>query len=190
MAAVLAMGSDGERTNPIVRGTWVLDKLLDDPPPPAPPNVPQISRLDGTPLGNRERFALHRTEPQCLQCHRRIDPIGFGLENFDAVGRWRDIDTDAPVSTSESGPPIDASGSFFGGPSFSTFAELRSILATKEDAFARGFTKALVEYALGRPCGFSDEYLIDEIVAAAATDGYAIRSFIHALVKSPQFRSK
>jgi hypothetical protein len=190
MAAVLAMGSDGERTNPIVRGTWVLDKLLDDPPPPAPPNVPQISRLDGTPLGNRERFALHRTEPQCLQCHRRIDPIGFGLENFDAVGRWRDIDTDAPVSTSESGPPIDASGSFFGGRSFSTFAELRSILATKEDAFARGFTKALVEYSLGRPCGFSDEYLIDEIVTAAATDGYAIRSFIHALVKSPQFRSK
>jgi hypothetical protein len=189
MAAVLAMGSDGERTNPIVRGTWVLDKLLDDPPPPAPPNVPQISRLDGQPLGSRERFALHRTEPQCLQCHRRIDPIGFGLENFDAVGRWREIDTDAPGATAESGPPVDASGAFFGGPAFASFAELRAILATKEEAFARGFTKALVEYALGRPCGFSDEQLIDEIVTAAA-DGYETRSFIHALVKSPQFRSK
>ena len=190
MAAVLAMGSDGERTNPIVRGTWVLDKLLDDPPPPAPPNVPQISRLDGKPLGSRERFALHRTEPQCLQCHRRIDPIGFGFENFDAVGRWRDIDTDAPGATSESGPAVDAAGAFFGGPSFATFAELRAILATKENRFARGFSKNLVEYALGRPCGFSDEQLIDEIVAAAAADGYATRSFIHALVKSSQFRSK
>jgi hypothetical protein len=190
MAAVLAMGSDGERTNPIVRGTWVLDKLLDDPPPPAPPNVPQISRLDGQPLGSRERFALHRTEPQCLQCHRRIDPIGFGLENFDAVGRWREIDTDAPGATAESGPPVDASGAFFGGPAFASFAELRAILATQEEAFARGFTKALVEYALGRPCGFSDEQLIDEIVTAAAADDYETRSFIHALVNSPQFRSK
>lgn len=190
MAAVLAMGSDGERTNPIIRGTWVLEKLLDDPPPPAPPNVPQISRLDTTPLGTRERFALHRTEPQCLQCHRRIDPIGFGLENFDAVGRWRSIDTDAPGATSEAGPAVDASGEIFGGPSFATFAELRSILAAKQEAFARGFTKALVEYALGRPCGFSDELLVDEILAAAESDDFAIRSFVHALAKSPQFRSK
>ncbi|MFM8893112.1 MAG: DUF1592 domain-containing protein, partial [Planctomycetia bacterium] len=89
MAAILAMGSNGERTSPVERGAWVLRKLMNDPPPPAPPNVPQLSRLEGKPLSTRELLRLHQEQPQCAQCHRAIDPIGLGLENFDAAGRWR-----------------------------------------------------------------------------------------------------
>jgi hypothetical protein len=93
MAAILAMGSNGEQTSPVERGAWVLRKLLHDPPPPAPPNVPQLTRLEGELLTTRERLQMHQEEPQCGSCHRRIDPIGFALENFDAVGRWRTEDS-------------------------------------------------------------------------------------------------
>ncbi|MEY5011153.1 MAG: hypothetical protein RLZZ253_2292, partial [Verrucomicrobiota bacterium] len=92
MAAILAMGSNGERTNPVERGAWVLRKLLNDPPPPAPANVPEITRLAGKPLTTRERLQAHQENPQCTSCHRKIDPIGFGLENFDAAGQWRTED--------------------------------------------------------------------------------------------------
>jgi len=87
MSAIHAMGGNGERTSPVERGAWTLRKLLNDPPPPAPPNVPQLSRLSGKPLSPRERLVAHQEQPQCAQCHRKIDPIGFGLENFDAIGR-------------------------------------------------------------------------------------------------------
>ena len=98
MAAILAMDSNGEQTSPVERGAWVLRKLLHDPPPPAPADVPQLNRLAGKPLTTRERIALHQEEPQRAQCHRKIDPIGFGLENFDAAGRWRteDLRPDLP----------------------------------------------------------------------------------------------
>ena len=98
MASILAMDSNGEQTSPVDRGAWGLRKLLHDPPPPAPADVPQLNRLAGKPLTTRERIALHQEEPQRAQCHRKIDPIGFGLENFDAAGRWRteDLRPDLP----------------------------------------------------------------------------------------------
>ena len=89
MAAVFAMGSDGERSSPVERGVWVLRKLLHDPPPPAPANVPQLSRLEGKLLPVRKLIDAHMEEAQCAQCHRNIDPIGYGLEHFNAVGLWR-----------------------------------------------------------------------------------------------------
>ncbi len=98
MAAIMAMGSNGERTNPVERGAWVLRKLLTEPPPPAPENVPEIARLAGKPLTTRERLQSHQENPQCASCHRKIDPIGFGLENFDATGIWRTTDSYQPVS--------------------------------------------------------------------------------------------
>jgi hypothetical protein len=93
MAAVSLMGGNGEETSPVERGAWVLRKLLNDPPPPAPANIPQIARLAGQALTTQERLQAHQEEAQCASCHRRIDPIGMGLENFDAVGAWRNEDT-------------------------------------------------------------------------------------------------
>ena len=92
MAAILAMGSDGEHTSPVERGTWVLRKILNDPPPPAPANVPQLSRLEKQNLTVKQMVKIHQEEPQCASCHRKIDPIGFGMENFDPIGRWRTHD--------------------------------------------------------------------------------------------------
>ncbi|MFM1996127.1 MAG: hypothetical protein RLZZ111_514 [Planctomycetota bacterium] len=197
MAAVHAMGSNGEHSSPVERGAWVLRKLLNDPPPPAPPNVPQLARLAGKSLTSRERVVLHQEEPQCASCHRKIDPIGFGLENFDAVGAWRTTDSYTPLDANGKPLPqarktwtIDPAGSLHGGPSFQDFFGLREIVASRPEAFARGFTTALVEYALGRPCGFSDEPLVEEIVRVATERRMAPRGFIQALVQSDAFRTK
>jgi hypothetical protein len=197
MAAVHAMGSDGEHSSPVERGAWVLRKLLNDPPPPAPPNVPQLARLAGKSLTARERVMMHQEAPQCASCHRKIDPIGFGLENFDAVGGWRTTDSYTPVGVNGKPDPkgrktwtIDPAGALHGGPAFNDFFALRDIVAARPEQFARGFTAALIEYALGRSCGFSDEPLVDSIVKDASSHDLDMRSFIHALVQSQAFRTK
>ena len=197
MAAVHAMGSNGEHSSPVERGAWVLRKLLNDPPPPAPPNVPQLARLAGKSLTTRERVVLHQEEPQCASCHRKIDPIGFGLENFDAVGAWRTTDSSMAVNAQGKPDPktkktwtIDPAGALHGGPSFTDFYGLRDIVASRPEQFARGFTAALIEYALGRPCGFGDESLIDAVVKDAQSHAFSTRSFVHALVQSKAFRTK
>jgi mono/diheme cytochrome c family protein len=197
MAAIHAMGSDGERSSPVERGAWVLRKLVDDPPPPAPPNVPQVARLAGKSLTTQERLVAHQEEPQCASCHRRIDPPGFALENFDAVGAWRTEDSYTPVdkhgqpnAALNKTWPIEVAGSFHGGAPFVGFEGFRDAVAARERDFARGFAKALVEYALGRPCGFRDEPLVDAMVARAEAKDFAIREFILGLVQSDAFRSK
>jgi hypothetical protein len=190
MAAVMAMGSNGEHTSPVERGAWVLRKLLHDPPPPAPPNVPQLTRLEGRLLTTQERLRLHQEEPQCASCHRRIDPIGFGLENFDAVGRWRTTDSYEKQGVGKKEWEIDPAGQMHGGPAFEDFYDLRRIIASKPEAFATGFTEALLEYALGRPVGFTDDDLVGGIVARANEKDLSVREFIHAVVQSRAFRSK
>jgi len=190
MAAILAMGSNGQHTSPVERGAWVLRKLLHDPPPPAPPNVPQLARLDGKILSARERMIAHQEEPQCASCHRKIDPIGFGLENFDAAGKWRTEDTYEKKGVGKKTWPVDAAAAFHNGPAFRDYFELRDIVASRSDRFARGFTEALIEYALGRPYGFGDEELAASIVEAARAKDFAMREFIHTLVASEVFRSK
>lgn len=190
MAGILAMGGNGEHTSPVERGAWVLRKLLNNPPPPAPPNVPQLLRLEGKLLTTRERVAAHQEEPQCASCHRKIDPIGFGLENFDAAGRWRTTDSFAVKGGGTTKWTIDASGAFHRGPAFRDFFELREVIAARADDFATGFTEALITYALGRPCGFSDRTLVDAVRNRARNREYGLREFIHALVSSPEFRRK
>ena len=190
MAAILAMGSNGEHTSPVERGAWVLRKLLHDPPPPAPPNVPQLTRLEGELVTTRERLRMHQEEPQCGSCHRRIDPIGFALENFDAVGRWRTADSYEKPGVGRKTWPIDPAGSFHGGPPFADFFGFRAIVAARQEDFATGFTEGLIEYALGRPCGFSDDELVQAIVRRAAAKDFSIREFIQAVVQSDAFRSK
>lgn len=190
MAAINAMGSNGEQTSPVERGAWVLRKLLDDSPPPAPPNVPQLTRLEGQLLTTRERVRAHQEQPQCASCHRKIDPIGFGLENFDAVGQWRIRDSYTTPDMGTKEWEIDPSGALHGGPAFKDFFELRDLVAARHADFATGFTTALVSYALGRPVGFTDQDLVSAIVTKAASQGDAVREFVHAVVQSHAFRMK
>jgi len=197
MAAVHIMGGNGEVTNPVERGAWVLRKLLNDPPPPAPANVPAITRLAGKVLTTRERMLAHQEDAQCASCHRRIDPIGFGLENFDAVGLWRTEDSyqvrdeqGKPVPGKKKTWTIEPAAAFHKGPAFQDYFELREHIAARADAFARGFTLALIEYALGRPIGFRDEPLISDILRTAGGKDLAMREFIQALVGSREFRTK
>jgi hypothetical protein len=200
MAAVLGMGSNGERTSPVERGAWVLRKLLDAPPPPAPPNVPQLSRLDGKNITTRERLRMHQEEPQCAQCHRVIDPIGFGLENFDAAGRWRTEEHAYGFNwVVKGGPagkvivasfPIDPAGAFHNGPTFKDFFELRDQIAARGDDFLRGLIDNLYAYALGRPVSFADADTIDGLVAQAKANGGGLASIIQSIVATPEFRTK
>jgi hypothetical protein len=190
MAAILAMGSNGQSTSPVERGAWVLRKLLHDPPPPAPPNVPQLARLEGKMLNVRERLRAHQEEPQCMNCHRKIDPVGFSLENFDAAGKWRTIDTSMVKGGAPKSWPVDPAAAFHNGPAFKNYFELRDIVESKSDAFARGFTEALIEYALGRPFGLTDEALAASIVNRARERDFGLREFVRALVASEAFHSK
>ena len=197
MAGIHFMGGNGERTSPVERGAWVLRKLLHDPPPPAPANVPAITRLAGKVLTTRERLLAHQEDPQCASCHRKIDPIGFGLENFDAAGQWRTEDSYMAIDANGKADPktkktwtIEASAAFHKGPSFKDFYGLRDLIASKSDAFARSFSEALIEFGLGRPPGFRDEPLVDEMVAQAGKKNFAMREFIHTLVSSREFHTK
>lgn len=185
MAAILAMGSDGKHTSPVERGAWVLRKILNQPPPPAPANVPQLNRLEGKKLSVREMLKAHQEEPQCAHCHTKIDPIGFGLENFDPVGQWRTVDKLNKLNTK-----VDPSGKIFKGPSFKTYLELRDIFISRADSFNRGLIKNLLGYSLGRSIGFSDQDLIDELQKKMKQQNNSLKSLIHEIVKSKVFKTK
>ena len=125
-------------------------------------------------------------ETQCASCHRKIDPIGFGLENFDAAGKWRTEEHHNKKTKWE----IDPSGAFHNGPEFADFFEMRDLIADREEDFARGFTGHLIGYALGRPFGFTDEDLAESIVKEVKETDYPISEFIQALVHSEPFHRK
>ncbi|MEM9644909.1 MAG: DUF1592 domain-containing protein, partial [Planctomycetota bacterium] len=192
-AAIAAMGSDGLRSSPVERGVWVLRHLLHDPPAPAPPNVPQLSRLEGEAHPARELQKLHQEQPQCAQCHRKIDPIGYGLENFDVTGLWRDMET-ITITKKRSKTlhqfDIDPSGTLPGGEEFQDFFELRKLVADRHEAFARGFSEELIAYAMGRPYGFTDESLADSMLDRTRGDGFTPMAMVHVLVQSETFRSR
>jgi hypothetical protein len=185
MAAVLAMGSDGKETSPVERGAWVLRKILHEPPPPAPANVPQLSRLEGKKLSVRKMLAAHQEEPQCAHCHKRIDPIGFGLENFDATGLWRTEDRLNKLRVT-----IDPAGRLYKGESFADYAELKAIFVSKVDPFNRGLIEHMLSYSLGRPVGFSDQTLIETLQGRMKSNNNSIRALILGIVQSKAFRSK
>lgn len=195
-AAVLAMGSDGVRASSVERGAWVLRHLLHDSPPPAPPNVPMLSRFEGEHLSARALAKAHQEQPQCAQCHQKIDPVGFGLENFDASGTWRDEEVIGSGRfrfgrwTKESRFDIDPSGQLPGGVKFNNYQELRDKVVAYEDVFARGMVEDLIAYGLGRPYGFTDEPLADAILEAGKRDNYQMGSLIEELVQAKAFRSR
>lgn len=185
MAAVMAMGSDGKHTSPVERGAWVLRKILNNPPPPAPANVPQLNRLEGEKLTARQMLSAHQEEPQCSHCHKKIDPIGFGLENFDATGKWRIKDNLNKVKIK-----INPAGTLYKGPSFKSYLKLRDIFYAHTDDFNRVLITNLLSYSLGRPAGFSDRPLIDKLAAYMKKNKNSMRSLIHVLVQIKEFKTK
>tara|TARA_R110002111_G_scaffold4958_2_gene25838 strand:+ start:7924 stop:9849 length:1926 start_codon:yes stop_codon:yes gene_type:complete len=182
MPGVLAATSFPNRTSPVNRGVWVLEQVLGDHVPPAPPDVPSLEKQDQKQVANltlRERTELHRSEAVCANCHRLLDPIGFGLENFDAIGRWRDQD--------ENGQAIDASGELPGGRNFSNPQELKAIIADHNKKFSRNLVERLLAYALCRRLEGYDEIVIDELMQKIAKDNYRMQTLITAVVTSYPF---
>ncbi|MDA7916540.1 DUF1592 domain-containing protein, partial [Verrucomicrobia bacterium] len=183
MGAVLAVSSYPHRTSPVLRGKWLMEKILGSSPPPPPPDVPPLEEKEetGTPTTLRERLQMHRADPTCASCHDRIDPIGFGLENFDAIGRWRDT---------ESGKPIDATGALPGGLSYQGVKGLKQALKGKPEKFIRHFTTQMLAYALGRGMVESDYPVIDGIVKRISDKEFKVQELILAIVESKPFRLK
>jgi mono/diheme cytochrome c family protein len=182
MAGVLATTSTPNRTSPVNRGVWVLEHVLGEHVPPAPAEVPALEKQDAKQVAEltlRQRTELHRNDPACANCHRILDPIGFGLENYDAIGRWRDRD--------ESGGPIDAAGELPGNKTFTSPRELRKILAARSEDVARNLTSRLLAYALCRPLEGYDEVVVDRLVEGLAKDGFRARSWVIAVATSYPF---
>ncbi len=194
MAAIHAMGSDGNHSSLVERGAWVMRTLLHDPPPPAPPNVPQLSRVAGELLTPREQLQAHMEEAQCASCHSRIDPIGYGLQNFDAAGQWRDdlvlTKKGQKKVKQKKVVPVDSAGQLPNGATFTNYFEMRERVAENEEAFSRSFTEALIEFALGRKYGFSDEALRERLLERARAKDGQMREIVIGLIQSKAFRTK
>ncbi len=179
---LLMVTSYPNRTSPVVRGKWLLETLLGAPPPEPPPNVPGLPDRGeaGEPASVRERLERHRANPACAGCHAPMDPLGFALENFDAIGLWRD--------TSEAGQPIDASATMPSGEAFEGPAGLRRVLLSRGEDFARTVTEKLLAYALGRGLEYTDRPAVRRILRDAAADDYRWSSIVLGIVKSAPFQ--
>ncbi len=183
MAAVLTATSHPLRTSPVLRGKWVLEQVLGDRVPPPPPNVPALPEddhpVDG--LSFREQLEMHRKNPECASCHERMDPIGFGLENFDPIGRWR---------TELAGESIDAQGVLPSGQTFNGPVELKAIVMVRKDDFARHLSQKMLGYGLGRPLTAYDQCVIGDSVAALQANEYRASALITEIVLSFPFRHR
>lgn len=190
MAGLLTLLSDGNRTLPVRRAAWVLEKLLNDPPPPPPPNAGDIQpNTAGKNLSVRERLALHRNEPTCASCHAKLDPYGLSLENYDAIGSWREKQNGEGIRGTQA-PKIDPSGELKSGRKFTTLEQYKAALVAEKDKFARAFSEKLLTYALCRPVGYVDRTTVDELTAALAKNDHRIQPLIRAVVASDAFRTK
>lgn len=179
--AILTLTSNPTRTSPVKRGKYVLENILGTPPPPAPPNVPELQevKLTGT---LRQRLEQHRENPTCASCHARMDPIGFGFENFDGVGAYREKDEDFP---------IDPSGQLVSGESFNGAPALAAMLAkSKREEFVRCLSEKMLTYAIGRGPEFYDKCALDEISKGVSKKGYRFSSLILEIVRSVPFQQR
>jgi len=182
--SILTITSYSTRTSPVVRGKWVLENLLSAPPPPPPPNVPALKTEAAEPgknLSMREAMIRHRADPGCAGCHSRMDPIGFAMENFDAVGRWRDTD---------GGAKIDVSGVFPDGTKFEGMAGLKKALLAHPEEFVSAMTGKLLMYAVGRNLQYYDAPTVRAIVREAAGTNYSFASLVQGVVKSTAFQMR
>ncbi len=180
-ASVLTVSSYPTRTSPVIRGKYVLQNILGTPPPPPPPDVPVLDEAAiGATMSMREQLQKHRADPTCAACHSKMDPLGFGLENYDAIGKWREKDGKFPV---------DASGVLPNGKTFSSPAEMRAILVSELPQFSRTLTAKMLTYALGRGLKTYDERTIDSIQRDLERNGYRFQTLIHQVVNSLPFQS-
>jgi hypothetical protein len=181
--SILLLTSYPTRTSPVLRGKWVLDNLLGAAPPPPPPNVPSLEEKDsaGESLSMREAMERHRSNPACASCHARMDPVGFALENFDGLGRWR--------ARSESGDPIDAVSTLADGSALNGVRGLRDWLLARSDAFVANLTERLLTYALGRDISYADMPAVRQIVRVAGPD-YTFESLVLGVVESYPFQMR
>jgi mono/diheme cytochrome c family protein len=181
-ASVLTVSSYATRTSPVLRGKWILGNIVNAPPPPPPPDVPNLDEAKiGTSMSMREQLELHRKNATCAACHSRMDPLGFGLENFDGIGAWRTVDGKFP---------IDASGTLPNGTSFKGPQELEAILKADPAAFTEGLTRKLLTYALGRGLERFDDAAVKKITASVAAGNYRFSSLVLEIVKSPPFQMR
>lgn len=183
-ASILTTTSVPLRTSPVKRGKWILDTLLGTPPPPPPPDAGVLPGDDKSSQGLsfREQLQIHRKKPSCAGCHEKIDPLGFGLENFDAIGRWR--------TTDANGKPIDSLATLPGDVVFSTPAELKKLLLESDELFLRNITRKLLGYSLGRSLEYYDEPVIRELVKTLRENDMKIRPLIHAITESHPFQNR
>ncbi len=181
--SVLLLTSHAARTSPVLRGKWILDNLLNSPPPPPPATVPTLDESpgNGRKLTTREQVERHRANPACASCHARIDPLGFALENFDVIGRWRARDD---------GGEIDASGKLPGGAEFSGPQGLRNMLLARSDEFVHATLERLMTYALGRELDARDQPAVREIMRRTEAQGYRFQDLIAAIVDSVPFKMR
>ena len=181
MGSVLTVTSYPRRTSPVLRGKWVMEEVLGAEVPPPPPNAGGLPADDAPRQGQtfRQRLELHRQKPECASCHSRMDPIGFGMENYDAIGRWRrDV----------GGEPVDATGVLATGEQFAGPAELKGLILARKDEFARNLAQKMLAYALGRGLEAYDLPAVRRITEATAKDGYRSSTLIREIVKSYPFQ--
>jgi mono/diheme cytochrome c family protein len=182
-ASVLALTSYPNRTSPVLRGKWVLDNILGTPPPPPPPDVPGLkdTGANGRPASARELMEQHRKDPACAGCHVRMDPLGFALENYDAIGRWR---------AESDGGPVDAKGTLPDGTVFDGLGGLRTLMAAHHEDFALTVTRKLMTYGLGREVEYYDLPAVRRVVHESAGAGYRWSAIISAIVRSVPFQMR
>ena len=182
-ASILTVTSDPTRTSPVKRGKWILENLFDAPPPEPPPNVPQLAEGDSSQLTGslREQMERHRADPACASCHKMMDPLGFGLENYNAIGAWRDRD-----GTIE----IDATGELPSGQTFDGPQELRHLLLQRQDDFRRCLSEKMLTFALGRGLEYYDACAVERIVNRLQSDDDRFAIVVEEIIKSPAFRQR
>ncbi len=200
-ASILKLTANGTTTSPVLRGVWVMEKILGDPPPPPPKSIPAIEPDIRGATTIRAILAQHTEVESCAACHTHFDPVGFALENFDVMGAWRDryrgmekgekitgIDPAGHPFTYFVGPPVDASGELRDGRSFDNVRELKAHLAAQPRALARNLVGQITLYATGVSVRFSDRPTVEAILDACEPEGYRVRDLIHALTGSELFR--
>jgi hypothetical protein len=183
--AFLTTGSNGERSSPVIRGALVMEKLLHDEPAPPPPNVPELGSDDNQPRTNREMVQIHQEQAVCASCHKKMDIIGFGLENFDTIGRWRETE-----KVGNKQVPIEPGGTLPDGAAFANVQELKKVLLDHEEDLARELVESMMTYALGRTIEFSDADDVDAVMEKLRDDKFRVGSMVREVARSEVFGRK
>ena len=185
-AGILTVTANGVDTSPVVRGVWILENILGSPPSPPPPDVPALEPDIRGATSIRDQLAKHRTIATCNECHRKMDPLGFALENFDAIGAFRSAYTDGKQQNSI---PVDASGKLPSGEAFEDVRGLRTVLVARKDQFIHCLTEKLLTYAMGRELSFSDRPQVEAIIKELGRRGGGLQDLVEIIVTSETFRT-